>query len=106
MKYSALIFLVAAAAHAQEAPPFEARKLAMIDAYAHFPGPGDQGYGEIAARLWKHENAAWCSQKLEQLLAAPTGDMFWMFPITAIAYLDQGQLSPGAREALHRAWKS
>jgi hypothetical protein len=87
------------------APPFEARKLAVIDAYAHFAGPGDQGYGEIAARLWKHEDPAWCSQKLEQLLSAPSGDMFWMFPVTAIAYLDQGQLTASARGALHKAWK-
>jgi len=104
MKYLALIALLAAAASAQT---FEARKLAMIDAYAHFAGPGDQGYAEIAARLWKHENSAWCSEKLEQILnAGPTGDMFWMFPVTAIAYLDQGQLSPSAREALHKAWQT
>ena len=106
MRYLALLTLFCLPAAAQSTPPFEARKLAMIDAYAHYAGPGDQGYGEIAARLWKHENAAWCSQKLEQLLAAPTGDMFWMFPVTAIAYLDQGQLTSSAREALHRAWKT
>jgi hypothetical protein len=87
-------------------PSFDARKTSMIDAYAHFSGPGDQGYAEIAARLSKHENPEWCSRKLEQLLAEPTGDMFWMFPVTAIAYLDQGQLSAPAREALHRTWKS
>ena len=92
---------------AQTAPPFEARKLAMIDAYAHYAGPGDQGYGQIAARLWKHEDPAWCSQKLETLLAAgPSGDMFWMFPVTAIAHLDQGQLTPSARKALRDAWRT
>ncbi|MDE3195468.1 MAG: hypothetical protein KGN84_03935, partial [Acidobacteriota bacterium] len=99
--------LLAASAFAQPAPPFAQRKLAMIDAYAHYGGPGDQGYGEIAARLWKHEDPAWCSQKLEQLLAAgPSGDMFWMFPVTAIAYLDQGQLTDSARAALHNAWRT
>ncbi|HVW85872.1 MAG TPA: hypothetical protein VHB50_14380, partial [Bryobacteraceae bacterium] len=107
MKYVAFLLLVCLSAPAQTAPPFAQRKLRMIDAYAHYAGPGDQGYGEIAARLWKHENAAWCSQKLEQLLGAgPTGDMFWMFPVTAIAYLDQGQLTASARQALHHAWKS
>jgi hypothetical protein len=29
-----------------------------------------------------------------------------MFPVTAIAYLDRGQLSASARDALHRAWKT
>jgi hypothetical protein len=87
-------------------PSFEERKLTMIDAYAHYQGKGDYGYAEIAAKLWRHEDAAWCSQKLEQLLAAPSGDMFWMFPVTAIAYLDQGQLTPAARLALRNAWKT
>ncbi len=33
--------------------------------------------------------------------------MFWMFPVTAIAYLDQGQLTPNRRaQALHKAWKT
>jgi hypothetical protein len=87
-------------------PSFDERKLAMIDAYAHYQGKGDYGYAEIAAKLWRHEDAAWCSQKLEQFLAAPSGDMFWMFPVTAIAYLDQGQLTPPARQALRNAWKT
>jgi hypothetical protein len=89
------------------APPFADRRLAMIDPYAHFKGPGDYGYAEIAAKLWKHEDAAWCSKKLEEALAAgPVGDMFWMFPVTAIAYLDQGQLTDSARKALRNAWKT
>ena len=101
-----LLLLLTLPLGAQTAPPFEARKIAMLDAYAHYAGPGDQGYGQIAARLWKHEDAAWCSQKLEQLLLTPSGDMFWMYPVTAIAYLDQGQLTPSARQALHSAWKT
>jgi hypothetical protein len=32
--------------------------------------------------------------------------MFWMFPVTAIAYLDQGQLTPSARTALRRSWQT
>jgi hypothetical protein len=79
----------------------------MIDAYAHHNGSGDYGYAEIAAKLWRHEDAAWCSQKLEQLLAAgPTGDMFWMFPVTSIAYVDRGQLTESARQALRRSWRT
>ena len=100
-----LILLLVAIAACAQTPSFEQRELDMIDAYAHFQGPGDQGYGQIAAKLWKHEDAEWCSRKLEQLLAAgPVGDMFWMFPVTSIAYLDQGQLSGSARQALRRAW--
>ncbi len=87
MRLVALSILIAAAAYgAETAPSFEQRKL--------------------AARLWKRESADWCSRKLQELLAAPTGDMFWMFPVTAIAYLDQGQLSASARQALHHAWQT
>ena len=32
--------------------------------------------------------------------------MFWMFPITAVAYLDQGQLTDSARQSLRRAWRT
>jgi hypothetical protein len=106
MRLSVIALLFACILRA-ETPSFEERKLAMIDAYAHYKGPGDYGYAEIAAKLWRHEDAAWCSQKLEQLLApGPTGDMFWMFPVTAIAYLDQGQLTSSARQALRSAWKT
>ena len=73
----------------------------MIDAYAHPKTARPLDYHNIAAKLKLHEDAALCSRRLEELLAAgPTGDMFWMFPITAVAYLDQGQLSDSARQAL------
>ena len=64
-------------------PEFERRVRSVIDAYAHPKGSGPLGYANIAAKLWLHEDAALCSRSLEELLAAgPTGDMFWMFPIT------------------------
>ena len=90
-----------------EAPPFAQRAKYVIDAYAHPKSSGALGYANIAAKLKLHENAAQCSRRLEELLAAgPTGDMFWMFPVTAIAYLDRGQLTDSARQALRRAWKT
>ena len=67
----------------------------------------DTGYGGIAAKLYLRQDAAWCSERLEKLLAEPiTGDMFWMFPVAAIAELDRGQLTPRARQALRQAWKT
>jgi hypothetical protein len=89
------------------APPFAQRVRFVIDAYAHPKGAGPLGYANIAAKLRLHEDAAACSRRLEELLAAgPTGDMFWMFPITAIAYLDQGQLTASARQALRSSFKT
>ncbi len=88
-------------------PPFAQRVQFVIDAYAHPKTAGPLGYANIAAKLRLHEDTAQCSRRLEELLAAgPTGDMFWMFPITAIAYLDQGQLSDAARQALRSSFRT
>ena len=84
-------------------PPFAERARTFVNFY----GKRDAGYATIAARLWLHEDADWCSRRLQELLkAGPTGDMFWMFPVTSIAYLDRGQLSESARQALRSAWKT
>jgi hypothetical protein len=89
-----------------QAPPFEQRVRRVVEAYAHPAGSGPLGYANIAAKLWLREDPAWCSRRLEELLAAPTGDMFWMYPITAIAYLDRGQLTDSARRALRDSYRT
>jgi hypothetical protein len=89
------------------APPFAERAKFVVDAWAHPKNTAPLGYAQIAARLKLHEDAGLCSRRLEELLAeGPTGDMFWMFPMTAIAYLDQGQLSDSARQALRRSFRT
>jgi hypothetical protein len=88
------------------APPFSQRVQFVIDAYAHPKNPGPPGYANIAAKLRLHEDPGLCSRRLEELLADPTGDMFWMFPVTAIAYLDKGQLSDSARQALRHSFQT
>jgi hypothetical protein len=88
-------------------PEFDRRVRSVIDTYAHPKGTGPLGYANIAAKLWLHEDLALCSRSLEELLTAgPTGDMFWMFPITAIAYLDKGQLTASARQALRSSFRT
>ena len=107
MRYLVAALLLGAVQASAAVPAFQERADAMIDAYAHYSGKGDYGYAEIAARLKRHEQPAWCSKRLRELLAAgPSGDMFWMFPMTAIAYLDQGQLSEAARRDMRRVWKT
>lgn len=87
-------------------PAFPERARSIIEAYAHPKSTGPLGYANIAAKLRLHEDPALCSRRLEELLAEPTGDMFWMFPVTAIAYLDQGQLTDSARQALRRSFQT
>ena len=67
---------------------------------------GTAGFAPIAARLALRRDPQWASRKLIEALEDPAGDMFWMFPVTAIAYLDQGQLTPEARKTLRNAWKT
>ena len=99
--------LLACFASAAADTGFEQRKRYVIDSWAHPKTAGEPGYTTIAARLWLREDAEWCSKRLIELLAAgPQGDMFWMYPVTAIAYLDRGQLTPEARSALRQAWKT
>ena len=101
-----LCVLLPALLYAQ-APPFEQRLRSVVESYAHSASSAPLGYANIAAKLWLHEDAAACSRRLEELLAAgPSGDMFWMYPVTAVAYLDGGQLTDSARRALHESWRT
>src|SRR5690242_10402532 len=89
------------------ASDFAERKQFIVDSAAHPKTTSEPGYATIAARLYLREDLDWCSRRLEQLLkTGPTGDMFWMFPATAVAYLDQGQLTSSARTALRQAWNT
>jgi hypothetical protein len=71
------------------------------------PGePKTFGLGEIVSKLARREDAAACSERLIELMKAPTGDMFWMFPVTAIYYLGRDQLTPEAKAAVREAWRA
>jgi hypothetical protein len=106
MKAWVLLLLLLPATAGAAAPPFGERVKYTIDAYAHPKGAGPLGYANIAAKLALREDAEQCSRRLEELLQDPSGDMFWMYPVTAIAYLDRGQLSDSARRALWRSFKT
>ena len=56
-----LLFTSMAAA---EVPPFAERARRAIEPYAHPQGGRDAGYATIAAKLYLHEDGAWCSDRL------------------------------------------
>jgi len=90
-----------------QTPPFDQRVQNVVLAYAHPANGGPLGYANIAAKLWLREDPEVCSRRLIELLdAGPTGDMFWMYPMAAIAYLDRGQLSGPARRALRESFRT
>lgn len=83
---------------------FAERKQEVLERHA---APGAKGsLTSIAANLYLKRPCEGCSEKVIDLVREPTGDMFWMFPITAVSYLDHGQLSDAARAAIRRAWKT
>ncbi|MBI4891501.1 MAG: hypothetical protein HY821_12815, partial [Acidobacteria bacterium] len=99
----ATALLLAMGAQAQD---FQKRVREVIEFYAHPKSVNDSGYATIAAKLWLKEDAAAANRRLQELLKDPSGDMFWMFPVTAVAYTDQGQLTAASRAALRNAWKT
>lgn len=89
------------------APPFAERVSEILNYNARPANLQQASYGTIAAKLKLKQDPAWCSKRLIEILeAGPSGDMFWMFPVTAVAYLDQGQLTPQARKALRDSWRT
>jgi hypothetical protein len=40
------------------------------------------------------------------LLKQPSGDMFWMFQVVAVQFLDNGQLPESARDDIRKAWRT
>lgn len=71
--------------------------------------PGDSttlGLADIAAKLARREDAALCSDRVIELMKSPSGDMFWMFPVTCISYLGREQLTPAAKSAIREAWRT
>ncbi len=93
-------------AFVHDPPPatFAERKQMVLERHAQAGAKG--GMTSIAASLYLKKPCEGCSERIVELMKEPTGDMFWMFPVTAISYLDQGQLSDEARAAIRRAWKT
>ena len=58
----------------------------------------------VAAKLQLHEDQAWCSDKIVEIMVKPAGDMFWMFQCVHVAYLGRGQLTRAAQTAMRSAW--
>jgi hypothetical protein len=64
------------------------------------------GNGQILACLALGQHLDWASERLIKVLEEPRGDMFWMIPMTSIAYHGRDKLSPEAKAALRNAWKT
>lgn len=99
-----------------DAPPAEvraaylARSAEVVAWYAAGVKPDQPatfGAAQIAAKLARREDAAAVSDRVLALMAGrQSGDMFWMFPWTAISFLGRDQLTPEAQAAIRAAWRT
>ncbi len=113
-RYVLVALLLTTCASAVPPPPditagYRARVREVLDArVANFDTskPNTGGLAEIAAKLALRQDADWCSQRVIELMRQPSGDMFWMFPCTTVAYLGRDQLSEEARAAIRQAWRT
>lgn len=63
-------------------------------------------FADIASKLVRGEDSAGCSRRVIELMRAPTGDMFWMFPCATVALLGQDKLTAEAKTAIREAWRT
>lgn len=105
-RLAALSLALALASQSVSAQNYEQRRRRLIEKMARVDD-GKLHYHSIAARLWLKEGIPGAERRLRELLEGDvSGDMFWMFPMTAIAYLDRGQLSEPARALIRKSWKT
>lgn len=98
-------------------PRFEADRLEalqerrdyLIDFYAENVPPDDYargGHTQIAANLVRGTNLGWAAARLDSLMAAPRGDMFWMVPFTAVMMSERGQLPEATQRRIRETWRT
>ena len=88
---------------------FEERKQKLLRHMAGPKGQTDPNYGAhttIAAKLALKEDIPWANTRLHEVMKETSGDMFWMFMVTAIQFLDQGQLTDASRADIRQAWQT
>ncbi len=89
---------------------YEARTREVLQYYVDSIDPAKPesfGRGQIAAKLALRQDAAAVSEQVVKQLSGPQGgDMFWMFPWTAISYLGRDQLTPEAKAAIRNSWRT
>lgn len=85
-----------------------ARQREMFDWYEQSIKPGTPlSREQLLVKLARHEDPEATSARVMEMLAEPqSGDMFWMFPWTAIAFLGRDQLTPEARGTILDAWRT
>ena len=64
------------------------------------------GTWNVAAALYRGENLGWAAARLDSIMRAPAGDMFWMYPTASVMCLDRGQLPAATRARMRDLWRT
>ncbi|MGB6648309.1 MAG: hypothetical protein WBG01_07200, partial [Bacteroidota bacterium] len=73
---------------------------------SYFDTTRDRSFASIMARYAHSVDVAGADSMFLGVLKEPAGDMFWMFPVLNIYMFGKENISPAAREAVRRAWKT
>lgn len=60
---------------------------------------------EVAARLYAIRNIDEAMDDLREILRKPRGDMFWMVPITLVAYVGRGRFPDDIEQRMTELWR-
>ena len=63
-------------------------------------------YAEIMANLHRGTNLEWAVARLDTLMAAPRGDMFWMFPFMATMQAGRDVLPEATQAKMRDLWRT
>lgn len=85
------------------------RRDSLIAFYAGRADPSDLtqgGYFEVAANLYRRQNLEWAVARLDSLMVAPRGDMFWMYPFVTVMYAGQDVLPEATQRKMRDLWRT
>lgn len=88
---------------------FDARRDSIIRYYADQIPDNDLtrgGYYQIAAKAYLNRGWDWQQARLDTLMKSPSGDMFWMYPITLVMNNGLDGYSPEVQARLKDLWRT
>lgn len=68
--------------------------------------PAEGNYFDIAAGLHREQHVDAALARLDTLMQDPSGDMFWMYPMTLVNFVGRDVLPKAYRERLRDLWRT
>jgi len=87
---------------------YRARVDSLVDFYQVRVAPdlNQGGYADISANLYRGTNLDWAVARMDTLMQAPTGDMFWMYPFLTVMLTGQDSLPEETRRKMRDLWRT